>query len=195
MKKLIVIFGCMILWAATGTAQIDPNPDGIGIYADMAGMVNQVQLEEGVPMEVYLLLTRPSGDQYLGAWECSIVVPDNITVWGWNLPVAGSLTISTPPSFLVAHPTIPFQTVNHLLTFIIVPLDSEPAQFYITRYTGPGGGDEPRYINSHESPMDGQELINLTPYPSGVGEPTFTLNPTVMPVTSVSWGGVKALFH
>lgn len=195
MKKLIMIIAFMFLWTAAATSQIDPNADGIGIYADMGGLTNQVELEVGEPMEVYLLLTRPSGDQYLGAWECDIVVPDNVTIWGWNLPVPGSLSISAPPSFTVAHSPIPYELANHLMTFIVVPLDSNPAQFYITRNTGPGGGDEPRYNNIHFDISDGMELINLHPYPNGGEEASFTLNPAPLAVVSVTWGGVKSLYR
>jgi len=190
MKYRIILIVCGCLWATAATAQIDPNPDGIGIYADVDGMVNQVELEAGVPMEVYLLLTNPSGPGTFGAWECDIVVPDNVSIWGWNISTPGAMAVSTPPGFMVAFPGIPYQTVNLLVMFIIVPQDSEPAQFFITRYTGPGGGDEPRYVDA-----DTHELITMNPYPDGVDGVAFTVNPVVTAVASATWGEVKALYR
>ena len=191
---------CACLWAAAATAQIDPNADGVGIYADLEGLVNHVDLDVGVPMEVYLLLTRPSGTGGLSAWECELIVPDNVTIWGWNHSlVPGSTCISDPPSFVVAYPVgIPYETVNLLMIFIIVPLDDQPAQFYITNNTGPNGADEPRYLDLHEDQPIGGGMyvsINMTPYPDGTEVAAFTVNPDPTLVTSAAWGAVKALFR
>jgi len=65
------------------------------------------------------------------------------------------------------------------------------------KYTGPGGGDEPRYLNVDEDlPVDqSHTFINLTPYPDGAEGVTFTVNPDAMPVASATWGEVKALYR
>lgn len=199
MKYSLFLLVCACLWAAAATAQIDPNTDGVGIYVDLEGQVNEVELEVGVPMEVYLLLTRPSGTGGLAAWECELVVPENVTIWGWNTSVVdGAFCLSTPPGFVVAYPDgIPYQDVNLLMTFIIVPQDSEPAQFYITNYTGPNGQDEPVYLDLDEDRPSGDDriLINMTPYPGGEDLAAFTVNPDPTSVDLASWGGVKALYR
>ena len=115
------ILVAIVVLAGPALAQIDPGPDGVGIYADKDGLVNQVEIEAGVPLEVYLLLTRPSGQNMLGGWECGLIVPENVTIWGWNISTPGALSLSEPPNFMVGHPYIPYQTVNLLMTFIIVP--------------------------------------------------------------------------
>lgn len=198
MKYLVSLMVCACLLTAAASAQIDPNTDGVGIYSDLGGMVNQVELEVGVPMEVYLLLTRPSGTGGLCGFECDIVVPDNVVIWGWNIPVPDAMSITSPPGFMAAWPEgIPYGSVNHLLTFIIVPQDSEPAQFFISGFSGGGEDFPPRYLDIDESrPHDDRALLlEMTPYPDGIEVATFTVNPDPTAVVSVSWGGVKSLFR
>ena len=194
MKRRYLILTCLVLWATTATAQIDPNDNGIGIYADLGGMANEVQLEAGTPLEVYLLLTRPTGALGLAAWECQIVVPDNVSIWGWNLPISGSVAVSSPPSFCVGLPDdVPYQTIHHLMTIIITPLDCHPAQFFIEEFPNSQGVTAPRYFD-YDGTSDG-ELINLTPYPAGGAEAAFTINPEALPVSAASWDEVKALYR
>ena len=135
MNKRYLIPVCLVLWAGAAIAQIDPNDNGIGIYADMDALTNQIALEVGKPLEVYVLMTHPTGAAALGAWECGIVVPDNAAIWGYSLPIAGSVLISTPPAFMVGLPRLlPYEDVMHLMTLIITPLDCYPAQFFIQEY-------------------------------------------------------------
>ena len=193
MMRSYLILVCLILWSTAAIAQVDPNDNGIGIYADLGGLNNRVCLEAGEPLEVYLLLTRPTGTVSLAGWECRIVVPDNVAIWGWNLPVPGSLAFSTPPSFMVAFPGIPYQTVNHLMTFIITPLDSKPAQFYIEEFPNTQGVTEPRYLDYNIGHDD--TLIDLIPYPDGGVKPSFTINAVELSSDSASWGSMKAIFR
>ena len=189
-RILIIGFG---LFAVTASAQIDPGADGVGIYADLGGMTNQVELEVGVPLEVYLLLTRPSGTGSLAGWECGIILPDNVSVWGWNVPYPGAIAMIDPPSCLAAWPDgVPFQDVNLLVKFIIVPLDSEPAQFYIT---GPVADNPARLPIYLDLPIDGTQEIPMVPYPRGEAMASFTVNPQALALASVTWGEVKALYR
>lgn len=194
MNSRFLILVCLLLSTATAVAQVDPNPDGIGIYADMDGLTNQVNIEIGKPLEAYLLLTRPSGAGALGAWECNVVVPDNVTIWGWSFPAPGTICISTPPTICVGvYPRIAYGNVVHLATFILTPLDSSPAQFYIEEYPNTQGVTKPRYLDTDDS-SDGV-IIEMNPYPSGNDVATFTVNPSALPVSNTSWDGMKALFR
>ncbi len=198
MKTLIVLMLCGCLCAAAATAQVDPNSNGVGIYSDLGGLVNQVELEVGVPLEVYLLLTRANGTGGLVGWELDIVVPENVTIWGWNVPTPDAFVYSSPPSFAVVFPiAYPYQTAHHLMTFILIPLDSDPAQFFITGSSSSDDGDAPRYLDKMENRPGGDDMlfIEMIPYPEGMGVASFTVNPDVTPVVSASWGGVKALYR
>lgn len=192
MKIRILIIG-LGLFAVTASAQIDPNADGVGIYADLDGMTNQVELEVGVPMEVFLLLTRPSASGLLAGWECGLILPDNVSVWGWNVSYPGALVMIDPPGYLAVWPDgVPFQDVNLLMKFIIVPLDSEPAQFYITGWEPDNPARPPIYL---DLPIDGTEQVAMVPYPSGEAKASFTVNPQALALANVTWGEVKALYR
>ena len=157
----------------------------------MGGLTNQIALEVGKPLEVYVLMTHPTGAAALGAWECGIVVPDNAAIWGYGLPIAGSVLISTPPAFMVGLPRLlPYEDVMHLMTLIITPLDCYPAQFFIQEYPNNHGITAPRYVDGI-----GDTIIELVPYPSGGAVAAFTLNPEALATSSASWDEVKALYQ
>lgn len=193
MKTAIVVLCSVMLWALAASAQVNLGANGIGIYADLGGLTNEVELEAGTPMEVYLLLTRPTGQLKLGGWECHIDVPDNVVIWGWNHPHPGTMTFATPPDFMSVFTPIPYAGVNHLMTFIIVPLDAEPARFFI----GPHPDFDvtlPRYLDAdYDGPMIGN-LIDAIPY-AGDDEPCFVVNGGSVPITDASWGEVRALYR
>lgn len=192
MRTMIPILALLLPCAALGDP-IDPNPNGIGIYADVEGRANQVDLDAGVPMEAYVLVTRAEsfGESSFAGCEFSIVIPSNVTIWGWNLPQAGAFTFSDPPDFMIALSNpVPYADVIHVLTLIIVPDDDEPAQFYLQGFQGPGGVDYPRYMDSV-----GFALYELTPYPGGVGNMAFVINGDIVPGESASWSDLKALYR
>lgn len=191
----ILMMTLAVLTILVGSAVADADVDLVGIYSDQGGLSNVVELEAGTPMEVYLLLTNATPGRFLGGWACRLVVPENVTVWGWNITTPGALTVSSPPDFAVGHPAFPYQDVNLLMTFIIVPLDSEPAQFYITKHSSPVEGDFPKYLDVGGT--SGTEIIEreMHPYPGGETMASFTVNPDPTPTYDSRWGDVKALFR
>ena len=193
MKKWLLV-PLLLLPVAAVSEPIDPNPNGIGIYADLDGRVNRVDLDEDEAMEVYVLVTRAtgtgSGEGLLAGVEFSIVVPDNVTIWGWNMPISGSFAFPEIPHFMICFDHVPYAEVNHVLTLIIVPSDEEPAQFYLTALQEPSGGDAPRYMDSEEF-----ALLDLTPYPGGEENMTFVINGDIVPEATTSWSDVKALYR
>ena len=106
---------------------------------------------------------------------------------------AVAIAMINPPSCLAAWPDgVPFQDTNLLVKFIIVPLDSEPAQFYIT---GPVADNPARLPIYLDLPIDGTQEIPMVPYPSGEAMASFTVNPVALAVASATWGEVKALYR
>lgn len=195
MRISMILMICVLSGAVAAVAQVDPGPNGMGIYADLDGLANRVDQETGVPMEVYLLLTNPTGVAKLGGWECRIVVPDNVVIWGWNHPHPGTMTFATPPDFMSVFTPIPYAVVSHLMTFIIVPLDEEPAQFYLEALPGMENAPLPRYLDvDYAGGVEGT-LIYANPYPGGPEEPSFVLNGGMVPTVAASWGEVRALYR
>ena len=127
--------------------------------------------------------------------RCAIVAPDNVSVWGYSFPIAGTIGLVDTPKFMAAHQPVEYGMANLLMTFIIVPLDSEPAQFYIEEWPGQTGVTEPRYIDGTWEDLSVHVLIDMVPSPDDDDEPCFTMNPAALPIASATWGGVKALYR
>lgn len=195
MKTRILILAVVLLCATVAYADVECGPNRIGIFADQDGLVNEIAVEEGEPLEVYLLILNPTGSRGLAGFECSIVVPDNVTVWGWNFPVDRPFAIGAAPDFMVVFEPLPYQAVMHVMTFIVVPGDSEPAQFYIEKLAEISSGDAPLYLDAVYGSDPSDELIDLIPYPDGPGKASFVVNSGSVPAYSESWGDVKALFN
>lgn len=194
MKSYLILF-CLLLMAGGATAQIDPNDNGVGIYADLDGLTNSVKVEAGEALEVYLLLTRPTGEKMLAAWEASLISPDNVSVWGFSYPNPRTLALVDGNNYMAAHEPVPYADANLLMTFIITPLDGHCAQFYIREYTGQHDVTAPRYCDGTWEPMDVDTLIDMVPYPAGSDVACFTINEESLAVTSESLDGVKALYR
>ena len=82
---------------------------------------------------------------------------------------------------------LPYQAINHVMTFIIVPSDSEPALFYIDVPQYPGAGEAPRYLDWNTTGYPRDELYDLVPYPDGLGQPSFAVNAGALPVVAVGY--------
>jgi hypothetical protein len=188
-----IVFACpLLLLAAVATAQIDPDPDGIGIYADLGATVTQVSAPAEVPFEVYLMLTRPSAPNSIVAWSVGIVVPENAVIWGWNIAGDHWMNYGNPPSFEVCFGLegLPIQDVVRLMTFIVYLTDEDPAEFYITRSSE--GYDWPLYLDYE----DIETFIQLHPWPRGSSQPAFCANPgPTTPVLAATMGVVKNLYR
>ncbi len=198
MKRLLSFLLLATLVAGgEAAAQVDPDPDGIGIYADLAATINAVNAEPNVPVEVYLILTRPSvtaSSSGVVAWEARIVAPPNASVWGWNLPGGDWLNVGSPPDFQVAYGKAPLPLSNAvlLMTFIVIVSDTQPALFYVQAASfNSGHFNLPVYL----AWGDIYHILPLHPYPAGPSAPCFKVNPGPTPIVAASWGQVKSLYQ
>jgi hypothetical protein len=141
---------------------------------------------------VYVLVTRPTGregGQLIGV-EFTVVLPENIAIWGWNTPMNDAIVWSGIPDVMINFRPVDYGLVHHVLTLIVIPTTSEPAQFFLQGIPGPAGGDLPRYCDTA-----GFELVDLTPYPGGTANMSFVINGEIVPDEAVSWSDVKALYR
>ncbi len=194
MKRLIPhTILIILLIAIPAAAQIDPDPDGIGIYADLEGLTNSVALEVGQPLEVYLLLTRPSQSGYLMGWQCGIEVPENVSIWGWYIP-GTFVNVGVPPAFAVGRaqdPTYLDGSTILLMTFILQPQDGEEAVFMIDD----GGWWTPyQGLPIYATGVGDENMHAMHPYPSGPGRKAFVVNEAVANA-SLGWSEVKRLYR
>lgn len=139
-------------------AQVDPDPDGIGIYVGQAANVTAIAAVPGAPVEAYLVLARPSSPGAILGWERRLVVPDHVTIWGWSISGSKWFNYGSPPESTVCYVDgLPLANAILLMTFIIFVNDAEPAQFSITHTDmNSGGYDLPAYVDAS----------NLKPHPA-----------------------------
>jgi len=90
-------------------AQIDPDPDGIGVYFDTAATVNYIDAPPGFPVEFYIIITNPTEPAMIG-WECSLEIQPQggyVSYVLTNPPGGGAINVETPPNFVVGY-SVPF---------------------------------------------------------------------------------------
>lgn len=195
MKKLLALTAIALLaFSVSASAQVDPDPDGMGIYFDLgATQFNVAYTGMFTPINVYLLLTRPSGD-FVRAWECTIVENNTFTVAGtWTLN--GGLDVDNDPmDFVVGtgqapHPAAPAIMLASKQMF---GTPASTATFLVKGVAGsvsfPGG--QPGYVHTLGFNTPCQVLTG------DMTSPQACVNVSCMVVANedMSWSNVKALY-
>ncbi|MFH1845027.1 MAG: hypothetical protein ABIF77_17700 [bacterium] len=190
--RTLLVAACVLLTTASVSAQLDPDPDGFGIYADLGATSAHMTVPVMANFEAYLILTNPTVGGGVFGWSCSIGVPENVVIseWAFN---GLHVNAATPPEFCVGLGGAGIPTSNTVLLSTLrgAVLDSGPASFTLGSYvlcTGEFPAYAPGDIRPDFVPM----------YPSAGWErgAVFTINgaPPV-PVDERSWGEVKALYR
>jgi len=85
MKKLLAMLAVALL-ASGALAQVDPDPDGMGVYFDTAGTM--FCTSTAAPFEqitAYLLITNPSATSGGSGWEAWVTVEGGVVAPSWTL--------------------------------------------------------------------------------------------------------------
>ena len=194
MRPTAIVIVFLFCSMTSATAQIDPAPDGIGIYADLEATQSSVSAVAADLIPVYLLMTRPTTTVGVVAWACTVVVPSNAQILGWFIP-GWSMNVASPPDFVVARGAEPHPPADviHLMTFWVRMSDTEPAFFYLTgsALAGHGFDEFPVYLETD----DYETGHYLHCYPDGPDNPVFAVNASMVAVETASWSDLKALFR
>jgi hypothetical protein len=186
-----------ILFAESALAQIDPDPDGIGIYFDQGATINSVTVAEGTPyVTAYLVLTNPSVLGNMVHWSCSISSflegPGLAQVSGshtggfnldTNMPGSEhwSFEISFDPE--TENPTTGITVLAQL--HIVPHVHDEPIYLYVRN--GAGGF---AFYGTDNGGAD------FNPSSGSWGLPVAVINGEAsVAVEPESWGGVKSLYR
>ncbi|MBK7702397.1 MAG: hypothetical protein IPI34_05610 [bacterium] len=156
MRRTIALAMILSLVAVTGVeAQISQCQDVFSVYFDTGATAYNVTYPGGfAPINVYLMITRPSG-AFVRAWECTIVETNNFTVQGtWTLN--GGLDVDGDAmDFVVGmgttpHPAAPAVILASKTMYGAAPGASSAATFTVKGVAGsvsfPGG--EPGYVHT-----------------------------------------------
>jgi hypothetical protein len=199
MKKLVVLL-LVSLMATTAFAQIDPDPDGIGVYFDMAATQVSYDATVNVPFFAYVCITNPTAAEVHGLeFGYQVNVPAGLDGLFFRLlqtVPAGAVDLGNSTNKLMgdfvvglasplpAAASVPFVTWQFML---LTPMSVE---FYITGSTVPSlPGGEPAY-------EIGGSIRKLQQSTGGDGFPVATINgPAPVAVEETSFGSVKSLFR
>jgi hypothetical protein len=202
MKKLLVLVGlASLVFAGTAMAQIDPDPDGIGLYFDMDGTSVCGEAGTGMTANIYLAITNASRSAGISGWEAHVVLPDPLPaghfVLAWTL-FGDGLNLFAPPDFVVGLgsplPWTPAIVVLNIQMGVFgaptcIPMALRPAN-------QPSHPGYMVYVNA----ADFTDIVNLQ-YSAGAdyNAPCAMLNcgPDcgVVSDEASSWGSVKSLYR
>ena len=198
---LLITVICLSLLSIPALAQLDSGPSGIGVYADMGGMVNSVMQDEGL-LEVYLLLMGCEAEIGIQAWEASIWVDGSLTMLGYELPYEG-FTIGVLPDITVgvsdggANDPLFTEPIMHLATLHFIVQGPEQGNIYIKANSAFGGsGSMGNYLPAYADAASVGGLFAMYPSSGSVDQPVFRVNGESPVATTVSpFAGVKALYR
>lgn len=182
-------------------AQLAHAQDIIGMYADLAGTIDEITVDPDETFTVYVLLKDPSTTADVIAWDCFISYPDvsvggNVYVEGWTL--AGNFSNeNTEPEFwaVMVDQTLPNDDIILLLTAQAHVTNYDEASVYIDGSSlDPLGTGQPTYC-PEDWDNDPGNLIGMTQSSGGPDLPVFVINPEISPVNHQTWSRVKALYR
>lgn len=198
MKKLLALTAIALLaFSVSASAQVDPDPDGIGVYFDTAATSFNITYPGGfAPLNVYLMITRPSGD-FIRAWECTVLETNNFTVQGTWLLNGGLDVDNDPQDFVVGngadpHAAAPAVILASKTMYGAAPGAGSAATFTVKGVAGsisfPGG--QPGYVHTLGVNTPCQVLTG------DMNAPQACVNSNCMVVANedMSWSNVKALY-
>ncbi len=196
MKKTALVLIVVLLMAANGFAQLDPDDDGIGVYFDPCACVNCITMDVG-PQKAFLVITHPTSPQGVGGWECKMWMEGPAAMTGVDLQ-GQEINIGTAPEYVVGtvDPQINPYTypaiVVAVIDFFIIDTDS-PITFWIDGIRFHSLDEKvPAYLDG----ADVELIKELKQSTGGRDFPVATVNgDCAVAVENESWGGVKALFR
>lgn len=205
-KNTLIVCLPVILLVGSATAQIDPDPDGVGIYADADAMLTSIMIDPGTSFDVYLIATNISEDNILawnlrirhdaGLWVGNYAIPydyhnthqdfasDGINIGVWNdVDAIPRIPLGFGPSMI-------------LLSMSVIPLVDQPQFFFIENtviHTIPE--PYPAY-ESTESFGVGDGWVELHPSSGSYDAPVFVVNGADPIATeTMTLGQVKTLYR
>ena len=193
----------MIAIASVAFAQIDPDPDGIGLYFDMEA--TEVCMATAAPFEsitAYLLATNITEESGISGWEMEVLIDGPLVAAAWELIGIQPLNVFTAPVFAVglgehglANPIV--NNVVHLATltaFVMAPTDQ--VSFGIKNH------DSSSWNPPAPGYAAGDDAGNLVAfqvssgYPFGAAVAVVNMDcENVVANDDVSFGSVKALYR
>lgn len=140
----------LLLTAGAALAQIDPDPDGIGIYFDTGATEVCKYTPTFQVFTAYVCLTHPSGSNGVAGWAGRVETPPVILQLAVRHPVL-SRNIGEAPDFIVGYSqSIPSADVVVLMEIDLMAVDEQPVVIRLDHADGQpacyADGADPRIL-------------------------------------------------
>ena len=185
----------LLLSCSVAVGQIDPDPDGIGIYFDEEATQNSASAGAGPPVQAYLVGTNLSQEGGIVYWEAMVRATGDIDYVSGSPRVGQNVVENMPGSthcgFIVLNPLDPIPVPGTVVladmlfgiysgtvpTWIFVAGYDRPNPVYSTdSYEGPY---HDMYVSSGDTDLAVAVINGEAP----------------VPTTKHTWGDVKALYR
>jgi len=195
-KHLLLTLLLSLAFVLPSLAQLDPDPDGVGIYADLDGLQNNLMTGEGI-IELYVLATGISAPDGMAAWELSLFYDGPLVYAGHVIPY-NNVNVGQWPSYSVGHAQAVHAPapIMHLMTLtFVVTGTNTPGEIFIRQADMPEGGSIGNNLPAYCNGVPPYDLYTMFPSSGGIDAPVFRVNGDQPVATkSVSFSGIKALF-
>lgn len=194
MKKLLVL-GLTLLMASTAMAQVDPDPNGIGLFFDMGTYTTRCGSAASGMLPLFLVASNIETPGGLGGWEAQVRLNGaGLMFLSAVLAGQGPINLYTAPEFQVGlgvpmdfAPNLLLATINYFV------MAATPATFYIEPIA------HAQSIAGECCFADGADVGNLVAFqaPQGLWSlPAALLNQDcgLVAAEDETWGGVKGMF-
>lgn len=189
MKRLTLLLAALV--ASTALAGLDPGPDSMGIYFDVAGNVVCLDAPMFTPLPVYLLLANPTAP--VCSFECRVrAVGGPYFALTTTLP-PGATDLDASAEIFVVGGATPFPVGGGpmvLVTWSLMVQSTAPLRFYVSGPNWPGVEPWPTVGCYGEPRRAGVSS-------GDVGLPVAALNAGcgIVPVTVSTFGAIKGLYR
>jgi hypothetical protein len=182
-------------FAGNALAQVDPDPDGIGMYFDMGGTQYCADGVGGGQVLLYLVITRASQASGVSGWEAHVdyTVPDGCFEQGWTLLGDGPLNVSAAPDFIVGLATpFPGADAIAIAEYGVLVFCADCIEFVVRAADNPSLPGVPLYAAG-----DDPGLFIPLQNSAGEGGATGQINCgcSTVPNEDATWGSLKTLYR
>lgn len=197
MKRWISGFVCLVLAAAGGApAQVDPGPDGVGLYYDLEATEYCLQSEAN-SVELHLIVTGCSRPDGIHGWSCTIDWAAEGTIFLYDSYLAGdgAINIYEGPDFSVGIPVpLPWSPAIRLATLEFVVIPPGCTEFFVQPCSQDLYAIRPEFVPGDEPNLT-LPLYSSSGAPWG---PVALLNCPdcyVVPAEGATFGELKSLYR
>lgn len=193
MRTTLIILGLVLLTAGGVFAQIDPDPDGIGLYFDEEATLTCKTVPAFVQFDAYLCLTNPSSPNGASGFECRLEFPATI-LRTFDVIDTTYQNLFSSPDYLVGFgaplPAADVIVLTHI-GFFNLQLDTRQ-EFFVKPIERPSVPGAACYADG----LDPRLLIPLNSSSGSWDLPVAVINGecNVIANEGSAWGRVKSLY-